>query len=381
MPVLIPACTNCMPGGMMSLAIPEFDRFDCLQHYGASVKFIAFTYPAIQILHTETVRIQDDKGQSSGRGTIMAHDKSSPAKTFEKNVQKMNPSIRAHSLYTKFLDNICSDSQSMDGVKQIYKIIDDVVFGSPESQFIISLNAGETYYRARIISPSDYAAKDKGIGIKPDGTLQGYNEDNSREPPLGKSDAGRNNISGISYLYLASNPETACTEVKPQLGSLISLATFKITEPMKIVDFSADKKLPIYHTEKGDINLNILFSKLMFQFSEPILISEGKAMQYLPTQLIADYARKKGFDGIKYQSALVPGGYNYTIFKSHPSNIQFLGSKILLYRQANYAYWDFNENCALFSNPADDLFAYDKDVAEKMKKDMRSVLSSFGFEE
>lgn len=49
--------------------------------------------------------------------------------------------------------------------------------------------------------------------------------------------AGRNNIGGTSYLYIASNPETACTEIKSDLSNLISLATFKIKKPLYIYDF------------------------------------------------------------------------------------------------------------------------------------------------
>ena len=46
---------------------------------------------------------------------------------------------------------------------------------------------------------------------------------------------------GAAYLYAASNPETACMEIKSQFSDVISLATFELTEPMKIIDFAADK--------------------------------------------------------------------------------------------------------------------------------------------
>lgn len=39
---------------------------------------------------------------------------------------------------------------------------------------------------------------------------------------IGVSGAGRNNISGESYLYVASNPQTACMEIKPQFSDLES---------------------------------------------------------------------------------------------------------------------------------------------------------------
>ena len=43
-------------------------------------------------------------------------------------------------------------------------------------------------------------------------------------------------------MYLASNPETACMEVKSQFGDLISLATFELIEPLHVIDFASDKQ-------------------------------------------------------------------------------------------------------------------------------------------
>ena len=112
--------------------------------------------------------------------------------------------------------------------------------GKEKEQFIVELTKNSRYYRARIINAEDDGDLSKGIGKTTEGKFQGYNEVNSREPLLGISGEGRNNISGASYLYLASNPETACMEVKSQFGDLISLATFELTEPLHIIDFASD---------------------------------------------------------------------------------------------------------------------------------------------
>jgi hypothetical protein len=51
-----------------------------------------------------------------------------------------------------------------------------------------------------------------------------------------KAKGGRANPSGIPHLYLATTKETAMAEVRPWLGSIISLATFKTTKELSIID-------------------------------------------------------------------------------------------------------------------------------------------------
>src|SRR5699024_8249194 len=95
------------------------------------------------------------------------------------------------------------------------------------------------------------------------GKFFGYDEKNSREPMLGISGNGRNNIKGASYLYVASDQETACLEVKPQLGDLISLAIFKVNQPLHIMDFSSDKQFKNDFLEKYNMSLGDFFASLM----------------------------------------------------------------------------------------------------------------------
>lgn len=99
----------------------------------------------------------------------------------------------------------------------------------PRSQFRSTLSPNTILYRAREISTEDYRHQDTGLSISLNNnqyTTTGYNSENSIEAPIGITPQGRNNIAGVSYLYLASNPVTACTEIKSSLRSLIFLAEF-----------------------------------------------------------------------------------------------------------------------------------------------------------
>ena len=148
--------------------------------------------------------------------------------------------VNARIAFNKFIKAIEKENGVTDEVQKIFNIIDDIVLEKEKEQFIVELTKNSRYYRARIINAEDDEDLSKGVGKTTEGKFQGYNEMNSREPLLGISGEGRNNISGASYLYLASNPETACMEVKSQFGDLISLATFELTEPLLIIDFASD---------------------------------------------------------------------------------------------------------------------------------------------
>ena len=102
----------------------------------------------------------------------------------------------------------------------------------------------------------------------------------------------------------------------------------------------------------------------MLRFFEPVRGENA----YRATQIISDYLRKTGVDGIKYRSFLSPGGCNFTIFNSHPSYIKFCDSRVLIHKQANHSFWDFNNDTEIMSNRDAKLLAYEQNIAEKHKK-------------
>lgn len=257
-------------------------------------------------------------------------------------------------------------------LKEVYDILDRVVLGDKKDQFKKELHPGEAYYRARIIRPEDYGKVETGISRSSDDKFSGYNEINSREPILGISGVGRNNLAGVSYLYVASNEATACMEVKSQFGDLISLATFEILEPLVVIDFSRDKAFDRELSTQYNLSMGVFFTLLMSHYSEPVKDNRS----FRATQIISDYLRKTGIDGVAYRSSLSPRGVNYTIFNSHPSNIKYVGSKILIHKQANHSFWDLNEEKAIFSNPEGKMLEYDKAIADKQKDRLKEVVQN-----
>ena len=118
---------------------------------------------------------------------------------FKESMNAWGWSVNARNNFNKFMDAIETEQGLIEQI---------------QSQFKKCLEVGTEYYRARIINPEDDDDLKKGIGKTQDNKFMGYDDINSREPILGIGSEGRNNIAGASYLYIASNPETACMEIK-----------------------------------------------------------------------------------------------------------------------------------------------------------------------
>ena len=130
------------------------------------------------------------------------------------------------------------------------------------------------------------------------------------------------------------------------------------------IEFESEKTFQRKDTEFYGMSMGVFFSQLMLRFTQPVRGENA----YRATQIIADHLRKTGIDGIKYKSFLTPGGANYTIFNCHPSAIEFCESKVLLHKQANHSFWDFNNETEIMSNKDGKMLIYDKTIADEHKK-------------
>lgn len=128
---------------------------------------------------------------------------------------------------------------------------------------------------------------------------------------------GRVNPKGIPCLYLATDKETAMSEIRPWLGAKLSVATFRTERVLRIVDCS------VHHNSNPFLDLRLdnpspeqvtdsVWTQVDQAFSEPINDDLATA-SYSPTQVIAEAFRQSGFDGVVYKSKLGPG-FNLALF-------------------------------------------------------------------
>jgi hypothetical protein len=130
---------------------------------------------------------------------------------------------------------------------------------------------------------------------------------------------GRANPKGIPCLYLSNRKETALSEVRPWLGSLISLAQFETTRELAIVDCSTDERprqristQPPFIIISPDEWNKAVWYDIDQAFSKPVT-RDDETPDYVPTQVIAELFKSNGFDGLAYQSKFGQG-HNLALF-------------------------------------------------------------------
>ena len=166
----------------------------------------------------------------------------------------------------------------------------------------------KTWYRARIQQSDDPFPLDQ-MGC----------------PPKHLASHGRANPAGIPYLYLASERPTAIAEVRPHTGDKVTIARFIVPTGLKIVDLRHPRKtvspfiLPDENevaTLRGDIEF---LERLGQELTRPVL-QKSAAFDYIPSQYLCEFAKKCGFDGVMYKSA-VEGGINVALFEPAKATI------------------------------------------------------------
>lgn len=140
-----------------------------------------------------------------------------------------------------------------------------------------------------------------------------YGVDRMKPRPR-QSPEGRAKPKGISYLYLATERDTAMAELRPHKGAMISIAQFVVLREIRIVDSSEDKRAPFLLKDEPspEERATYVWGDIDRAFSRPVARADDRA-EYAPTQVLAELFKSLGFDGIAYQSGLGEG-HNLALF-------------------------------------------------------------------
>lgn len=198
-----------------------------------------------------------------------------------------------------FIKEIQFKNRNPQDIKAL-RLLDDIST-NPE----ILLNKGTNLYRCRIVTDKNKINKEE--------KFYGYGAKESFVPPINLTRDLRANYKYIPYLYCSNNPYISLVEVRPRMGSLVSIATIINNYPIRLLDFTVSNK-PSKMTE-AKMNL---FSDLSVLYSTPIA-SDDDVLEYIPTQFIAEYVKNRGYDGIAFSSSLTP-----EINKEHPDRFNIV---------------------------------------------------------
>lgn len=124
-------------------------------------------------------------------------------------------------------------------------------------------------------------------------------------PPCNLTKSYRMSPRGISYTYLSTDITTCLKECTVQLRDKVFVGGFETKEDLNILDLGI-KDFPYYDLFSGKLdreqeNLNRFIDTYCRAISKPV--DSDNDYEYLSTQIIAEYIRFSGYDGIAYSSS------------------------------------------------------------------------------
>ena len=170
------------------------------------------------------------------------------------------------------------------------------------------VEAGEKYWRAQL-GPDDIVRDGKGDwdhdSIRP--------HDAKRMTPCSRFVGnGRANPVGIPYWYGATDPETAVAEMRPWKEAILTVATLQATRDLRFVDCGNTRSVVLDNSGMDSRYEQYVWDLISEALSRPVAPTTID-VEYVPTQMLAEAFRIRGFDGILYKSHLGKG-VNVVVF-------------------------------------------------------------------
>lgn len=125
---------------------------------------------------------------------------------------------------------------------------------------------------------------------------------------------GRVNPRGIPCLYAATKEPTATAEVRPWVGAYVSVAQLRVKRDLRLVNCTTDDpQVKVYfHEPDAEERERAVWKDIDRAFARPADRDEHST-DYVPTQVIAEVFRERGFAGVGYRSSL-GAGHNIALF-------------------------------------------------------------------
>jgi len=131
-------------------------------------------------------------------------------------------------------------------------------------------------------------------------------------PPKRLASQGRANPAGIPYLYIASTPETAVSEIRPHTGEYASVADFTIRNDLKFVDLRNPRSTVSPFISGDETEVALLRGDIEFlvclghELTRPVL-PHAVTIDYIPSQYLCEFIKKCGYHGVIYKSSVGEG--------------------------------------------------------------------------
>jgi len=236
----------------------------------------------------------------------------SKSEAYQAGWTRFTKQVKHYSRYTFALIKYKLDPHDACNVPLPSQILPLILELINKSQLRRVMKKKEVIYRARIVSKGEEVnncAKDLG-------------------PPRNENALFSNRMSpaGIPMFYGALDRDTALQEIRAvkytgkDRGnfSLIKIAKFVLLKDITVVDFSRHQEYCLFDENISDIELNIkaFLNHFAREISKPIEKDGREHIEYVPTQIVAEYlkykcrslnSKRKRIKGILYKSSRGPG--------------------------------------------------------------------------
>jgi len=159
------------------------------------------------------------------------------------------------------------------------------------NEFRVEMSVGTTIYRARLMTV------ERELDADP------FPIEEMGPPPSAVAGAGRLNRKGFPRFYGALDAETAVAECRPWRGARLSVAGFRNSTSLPLVDLSGTQ---------ASSRATPIVEWLNFILGRPVHRDDDGS--YLPSQWLAEECERHGLAGLLYKSAMRPGGINVVLF-------------------------------------------------------------------
>ena len=127
---------------------------------------------------------------------------------------------------------------------------------------------------------------------------------------------------GISYGYFAFDEITALSEARASNNDEFAIGKFRLTNNLALIDFRKESFSKLVNPFLDTFNINTYYSSLIIkEFIEDIskpIEDEDTLLEYVPTQIMAEYIWSEGYGGFIFDSSQNENGGNIVIFGENP---------------------------------------------------------------
>lgn len=271
---------------------PHYDTAECL-----------FASMELELAGPGSVRLEHDLLGELGDDVWCEYDWLALEydRSLESSWEEFCSTVKSHRRF--FFHRIGEGQHGHPDERSIFQFLEELAQLIEDVGAIKTVDSEFTLYRARPTGPGEQFKRAAELGPPPSNIAT---QSNRMNPP------------GIPMFYGADNLALAVAETR---ATEASVGRFQATRAVRLIDLEGIPSVPGLFSEatRREIQGLQFLHRLSAIIAEPVARDNRVNVDYIPTQIVAEYLRDKQFsdgsvDGVQYKSALDLDGANVVLF-------------------------------------------------------------------